>query len=311
MKIKPFKAALGFLILFLSIVLLFTTSGFVSWSIWLFVWQFWPVLFVVFGAAFIMYRWKLNIFLGSLIFIIIFVALSTSLWITWQDQYFNTQKFAERNGKDITTTRISNEIPKNMNFTDVKIRFGESRLNIFSLPDSESGFLYDGTHVSNFFILDQHLETVGEKAKLDLKTSPFINKLFGPKNINEMNIGFSPKIEYSFDISTGSSNINLDFSKLKVRNLNMDAAASDVDIHFGPNANSKVDIKSGASSIKLFLPQDLGIKIDSKTALTSKNFADFDMVKTNSGWQSPNWNKSKNRVDIKFESGISKVELVK
>ncbi len=313
MKIQPFKAAFGFLALFFSVILLLSTANIVSWGIWLFVWQFWPAIFVVFGMAFLMYRWKLNFFLGMASFALLFALIGAGLWITWQDQYFNTQKFAEVNGKNITETKITDEMPRNREIdgADVKFRLGESDLKINSLKEDEQGFLFDGTHISNFFTLNQRLELVGEKVKLNFRTSPFVNRIFGPKNINEINLGFSEAPNYSFDLETGSSNIDLNFEHLKVKNLGIDTAASNVAIHFSETADTKVDIKSGASTIKLYLPQTLGIKINSETALTSRNFGSFNMVKTQHGWQSANWDKAKNRVEIKLESGVSKIELAK
>lgn len=310
MKIQPFKAAIGFLTLFLSVILLLTTSGRVPWEIWLFVWQFWPMLFVIFGVAFLMRRWKVSIYLGVPIFVIIFAILSGSLWMTWKNQYFNTAKFAEMNGQSVTETTFSNELPRKIDQSDVRIRLGETNLKIDALPDSDSGFLYKGKHESNFFTLNQRLETVGESAKLSLRTSPFLERPFGPKNVNQIGLGFSPKIPYTFDLQTGSSTIDLSFESLKVKNLSLDTATSKIDVRFGKNANCKVKVKSGASSVKFHLPKDLAVKIISKSALTSKNFEDFGLIKKQNDWESKNWEGAKNKVEIDIDSGVSKVELV-
>lgn len=108
MKISPFRAAIGFLILFTSIILLLTTSNLTPWSIWLFTWNFWPMLFVLFGVAFLMKRWDLNFFIGLPIFAMIFAISGIGLWLVWENQYFDIDNFTEINEKNLTETRVSN-----------------------------------------------------------------------------------------------------------------------------------------------------------------------------------------------------------
>ncbi|RJO61545.1 hypothetical protein C4544_02310 [candidate division WS5 bacterium] len=311
MKINPFRAAVGFLMLFISIILLLTTSDLVPWSIWVFVWQFWPILFVVFGVAFLMKRWNLNFFIGLPIFIVIFALLGAGLWLAWENQYFNTDTFTEINEKNLTETRISNELPKKIEETDVKIVFGTSKINIGATSDANSNFLYDGTHKSNFFTLNQRLDTFGSSADLSFKASPFLKRPFSSKNINELKLNFSQKIKYSFDISSGASDIDINLNSLNVENLDIDAGASKVVIRFDKGKSIDVKVKSGASSVKFYVPEGLGLRISTKSAFTSKNFEDFGLVEKEGTWESINWEDSKNKANIKLEAGISKVELVK
>lgn len=310
MKIYPFRAAAGFSTLFLSVVLLLTTSGAVSWSIWLFVWQFWPMLFVIFGVAFLMRRWHFNFFLGMPVFILIFAIMSAGLWLTWRDQYFSADNFAGENTKEITETKVSNEMPKKTDKADVKIVFGASKIDLGVLPNENTNFIYDGTHKSNFFSLNQRMETIGDKARLTFKSSPFIKRPFNSKSINELDIDFSKVPEYSFDISTGVSSLDLDFQNLKLENLDLDAGASDIRLRFGNAVNCDVRVKAAASVIKFYIPKDVGVRVTSKSALTSNNFEDFGLVKSKKSWESKSWDEKKTKLNIDFETGASKIELI-
>jgi hypothetical protein len=308
MKIYSFRAAIGFLILFLSVILLLTTSGIIPWGIWLFVWQFWPMLFIIFGIAFLIKRWNLNFFVGIFIFTVIFGLMSTGLWLSWKNQYFNTDNFAEEN--TVTETRISNELSKKTETADVKIIFGAAKIKIGALEEENNGFLYKGNHNTNFFRLSEKLETVGEKAKLTLKTSPFIKKPFSPKSINELDINFSQKPEYSFDISSGASSFDLNFEKFKVKDLDIDAGASEMEIKMGEKSDSDIKVKSGANSLKFYVSKNSRIKISSKSALLSNNFEEIGLVKKNSSWESPSRESEKNKIDIDIDSGVSKIEIL-
>jgi hypothetical protein len=292
-------------------VLLLTTSGVVSWNIWLFVWQFWPMVFVIFGMAFLMRRWNMKFFVGIPLFVIVFSMLGVGLWLTWKEQYFNSENFAEMNVRGVTQTKLSNEIPKKVENADVRIAFGSSKMNVDAISDTASGMLYEGTHDSNFFTLNQKLEVIGDRAKLHLKSSPFIKKPFSSKSINELNLGLSQKPVYSFDIETGASNINLNLEKLKVSKLDVDAAASDLKVKFGKHDNIDVKVKSGASSLKFYIPKDVGVKIFSKSALSSKNFEDFGLAKERKAWESPDWKDAKHKINISIDAGVSKIEFLR
>lgn len=309
MKIHTFRAAVGFLILFLSGILLLTTSGLVSWELWFFVWQFWPMLFVLFGMAFLMRRWHIKFLIGIPIFLLFFAITSYGLWATWENKYFNTENFAEINGKNITETKISNEIPRKTEKADVRIIFGASKIKLGSLADAENNLLYSGKHISNSFSLNERLEVVGDDAKLTLKT-PISKKPFNSKSVNELNIDFSKVPKYSFDISTGVSSLDLDFQNLKVSNLDLDAGASDIKVKFGNSTSCDVRVKAAASVIKLYIPKDIGVRVTSKSALTSNNFENFGLMKTKKAWESKDWSKQKNKLNIDLESGASKIELI-
>lgn len=310
MKIYPFRAAIGFLILFLSCILLLTTSGLVSWELWFFVWQFWPMLFVLFGMAFLMRRWDVKFYIGIPIFLLIFAILSYGLWVTWENKYFNTENFAEINGKNVTETRFSNEMPKKTEQTDVRIIFGASKIALGSLPEAGNNLLYSGQHSSNVFSLNERLEVVGDSAKLTLKT-PISKKPFNSKSINELDIDFSKVPEYSFDISTGVSSFDLDFQDLKLKNLDLDAGASDIKLRFGNTTSCDVKVKAAASVIKFYIPKEVSVRITSKSALTSNNFEDFGLVKTKKFWESKNWDEGRTKLNINLESGASKIELIR
>lgn len=311
MKIYPFRAAVGFLVLFLSIILLLTTADVVPWNIWLFVWQFWPMLFVIFGMAFLMRRWNVSFYLGIPIFILIFGIMGTGLWKTWEDQYFNTENFAEENIKGMTESKVSNEMPKNTEKADIKIRLGAGDIKVGSIPDEGSTLIYTGTHNSNFFSLNQRLETVGKNAKVNFQTSPFIKRPFSSKGVNELNLSFSQKLDYTLEVESGTSDIDLSLEKLKISKLELDTGASNVTTMFGELGSTDVKVKSGASSLKFYIPKDSGVRVTSKSALTSNNFEDFGLVKTKKSWESKNWADAKNKINIELGSGASKIELLR
>lgn len=310
MKIYPFRAAVGFLILYFSIILLLTTTDFVSWNIWLFVWQFWPMLFVIFGIAFLMRRWKADFRLGIPIFILIFSMMGLGLWTTWKDEYFQTQNFAEENIKGISETKVVSEIPKTAKEADVKIRLGAGDIKVAPISEESSASLYEGKHSSNFFSLNQRVDNVGEEAKVLLSSSPFIKRPFSSKGVNELNLKFSKKLSYKFEVESGASDIDLDLQNLNVTNLDLDAVASNIMVKLPDQVSTDISVKAGASSLKFYIPKDSAVRVSSKSAFSSNNFDDFGLIKNKKFWESKNWNDAKNKIMIDLDSGVSKIELL-
>lgn len=310
MKIKPFQVAWGLLLFTLSVVLLLTTVEAVPWGIWLFVWQFWPMVFVIFGSSLLMKRRNVHFLPGMIIFIVIFLIFGGGLLLTWDTQYFNNQNFYNTDEKNIIENRISNELPQKTKDINVKMTLGAAEIKIDALSDEKSDLLYDGVHKSNFFNLNQKLDFFGDQAKLTLKTDPFIKRPFYSKSVNDISLNFSQKSEYIFDFESGASDIDINFEKLKVSKIKMDAGASKIVMKVGDKKDIDAEIKAGASSVKIYVPKNMGIKIDSKEVLTTNNFEEIGLIKKKNLWESKNLSEVKSSINLNFKTGASKVEIV-
>ncbi len=97
-------------IISIGIVLFANYNLGLGWGIWLFIWQFWPVVLVLFGLAFFMQVRRISFVAGTLIFSLIFVFFGTGLYLSWTNNYFNSADFQVKND-EVSEQSISNELP--------------------------------------------------------------------------------------------------------------------------------------------------------------------------------------------------------
>jgi len=69
----------GVFLLFLGIVFLLQTTGFLPWGLWGTLWRFWPVLIIIIGVGILLRRY--NVWLVSLLILVMFGAcLGIAAW---------------------------------------------------------------------------------------------------------------------------------------------------------------------------------------------------------------------------------------
>lgn len=71
------------LLIFLGIIFLLNNTGVVPWSIWSYIWQFWPVLIILLGIRILLGRsYGANLIIGILAVIILGAVLANALRLT-------------------------------------------------------------------------------------------------------------------------------------------------------------------------------------------------------------------------------------
>ncbi len=303
---KIFRAFWGLFLIFIGIILLLNTSFGLSWGIWVFIWQFWPIILIIFGLIFIFEARKVSFWTGLIILLVIFTSAGYGLYLSWQNKYFDNNNFALKN-EEIIEEKIANELPANIEEVKVKLNLGVSKTTISGSDDQS--LLYVGAHLSNFFHLNQKIHTTGRKAEVEIKTNPVFKTLFQPKAINDLNLSFSSKPNYEFEINTGASELDLNFEALKLKKIDISGGATKMKIKFGNIEDAEAEIKAGASLVKLEAPETSGIKIILKSALVTNNFEDLGLKKKDSGWVSPDYEDSERRIEVKIDAGASSVEI--
>lgn len=304
---KVFKALWGFFFIFIGVVLLLNSAFNLSWGIWAFIWQFWPLLLVLFGLAFILEFKKINYWLGMTVLLGVFCLAGIGLFFSWQHKYFDTQNYSQKDG-EVSEEKISADYPSGTK--EVKLNLNTGASNVKIAGDEAQAFLYQGKHLSNFFNLSQNLSVTGEKASLLLKTTPVIKTIFQPKSVNDLDLTFSGKPVYDLEIKTGASNIDLNLELLKTKKIDLESGASKIMVRFGKKENVRAEVDAGASSINLYVPKQSGLRITISSVLVSNNFEDIGLIKHDSEWTSTDWDKRSHQIDVDINAGASSVKII-
>lgn len=123
---------------------------------------------------------------------------------------------------------------------------------------------------------------------------------------NVANIKLNPNPIWNINIGAGASKLDFDFSKFKVKNLDIKGGAASMDLKLGqPIAgNTMVDVSTGVSEVNISVPASAACHITSKTGLSSKTFDGF-ASKGDNQYETAGFNNAPNKIYISLKGGVS------
>lgn len=294
---NPAKMFWGLLIVAFGVLILLANLGFLPLGFWWALWQFWPVLLVVLGLSLIFGR-KSNSASWIFLSITVILIVATGLISYHYPKVINY---------DHQTYSYSEEI-EDAESLALRVDFGAGGMNI-GASDTKliegKASTYTKTTLKRSGGIDTHV--IVDQAPM--KGWFFLNPdIYTKKNEIELNI--SDDLPLDLAINTGASSFDLDLSDLLLEKLDLDFGASDGKIKIGEKVNNvEVKIETGASSLKLYLPKEFGIKIESSSGISSNNFEEIGLNRSNGKWESDNYGKAEKKADIDLAMGASSIDV--
>lgn len=257
--------------------------------------QFWPLLLILFGISIIVRHLKFGwlIVLLSFLAAILFVYFFSFVPGTSKSNIFNQK---------IETYNFSSDLPQDVKQAKIIIDTGAVSLNASKTSDK----LIEGSLESRYFQPELDVTSENGTVTAHLKTIRF----GGWWGKNNLTLQITDKIPVEVVINSGASSINLDLTNISISNLEVNAGASSIDVKIGNiQNNAKVSISAGASTIDLQIPKDYGVKLISKTGLSSKSYEGFTQIEKDA-YQNENYNKDDvNKLEVNLDAGVSSIKL--
>lgn len=256
-------------LIFLGIVFLLNTTGVLSWDIWLYILNYWPVLLILTGLKMILGDSRLS---RIIIFIL---SLSVFLWIglcSYSRSNEIHNDFLPKITDLCQNTYIADSETKTENFLIERSQYPEAEeleyyinlgLSEFSINDGINEFInlqaeYTTNHSEP--IVSEVLN--GDILRIDVTEE---NRGLGFLNFNtskyHINIGSDLLSNIYITNGVGSGDIN--FTNQFLNNLSITTGTGDIDLEFGVNSLPTKDLtlKTETGSISLSLPPDTGYMI--------------------------------------------------
>jgi len=122
-------------------------------------------------------------------------------------------------------------------------------------------------------------------------------------------ISINRTIPLKVKMETGASDNYLDFTNAQLEELHLETGASSTEILLPEGcAFTSVHVESGASAIKIHIPQKVAARIKI-SGLIGKTIDTDRFIQNGEQYESPDYEKAKNRVEINVESGVGSVEI--
>jgi hypothetical protein len=274
-------------------------------------WKFWPLVLIIWGLTFFVKNNVIKSFLAAISGIILAVALFAffSYGFNFIDNSFSINDngiHLEVDG-DVDTTNYFEPFDRNIKNAELSFKAGAGS---FEIKDTTQGLISAVTNgVKNNFEMIKTFNDTGTVVQFKMKHKRFSFNDGEFKNKAIIKLNTLPDWNLNFDV--GAASVYLDLRKYKTDRINIKMGAASLKIKIGKKSKTtRLNLKSGASSVDVYVPDSSGCEITTHTALSSKDFKDFDRV--NSGlYRTDNFEKSKKKIFISVHSGISSIKVVR
>lgn len=188
---------------------------------------------------------------------------------------------------------------------DLRIDFGAGRLNVATGTNPE--IFIEGASSGE---VNQKVQRVNQKIEAHLKMPSADLPIFSTIDNLNWSLLLNPKIPLRIEIQTGASENLVDLRKLQVTNLKVSSGASSTKILLPEsNSSSMVYINAGAASIEVEIPTGVAARIHTQGALSSVSVDTSRFPKSQNFYQSPDYEESSNRIDVKAEIGVGSLVI--
>jgi len=291
----------GLIIIFIGICLLLTNFDLMSAESLAHIWRFWPVFLVVIGLS-IMAKGSGKILgglLGAIGFLILIGLFATFI-------YPPTRAYLTKESVDAKVTNISEPLSDGAELAKIDILAGATNLTIAG----GSSQLVEGRIESGFADISTKRSTENNTDTFKISSHGFSIPFYADKD--SWNLKVTDQLPIDLSINVGAVDANIDLSKTKVQKLDFKAGATDAEVTF-PSQMEKIEasFQAGASDIKLRIPGNVGLKINTQTGLSSKDFGAFDLKQEGNVYQSANFETAKNKIELTIKTGAASIELEK
>ena len=266
-----------------------------------FVWDIWPLIFILWGAKVIFkneyIRPVINavfgIFLGLMIFGVIHNIFAS---VEWSDYDYHRASRHEVYNQELDP-----------NVTRAELDF-KSGAGIFQI-NGGSNELIQGETYGNMADYDFTCDQTDDMAYIELRYQRTRFNLFKGKFRNRVDLNLSTVPVWDFKLNFGAAKAKFDFSDLKVKDIDINTGAANVWMKLGDKYSwTNVDVDMGVSGLKIEIPEDSGCRLYGDMVLISKNIR--GLSKRQSGfYETENYDYAKNKIEIKIDGGVSSLSV--
>ena len=293
----------GLLLVSLGVLLLLTTTGVVSFGIWLELANYWPLLLVLMGVELIVLQRPLLIRAG-----VIVLALAGAIVIA----SFSMPQYDHN--EPLRATYVEPLRDAETLYLDMAFIGGDVEL----ISDTPGADTPPRLLAADF--KSRPARVVRERSDGNIRfyvmsSGPFLRhssadgfttretRISIPIGLADWSLIVSPNVEVEIDISSVTTDLNLDLRNLNVRRLSVEAGMSDLRVQLPDEAGqTQVYIAAGAANVELVVPHGVAARIDVDAPLKSTWVNPVRFIETDDEYWSPGYLEARNRVSIDIEA---------
>ena len=267
-------------------------------------WQFWPIILVLFGIAMLVKNKVGKMVLASAAGITLAIIIFSSVKLTTNFIEGDFDVIFDDDG-EFTLTEYNEEYQSNISKAVFDLDGG---VGSFNISDSTNKLIYIRTDgLDNNFRLTKNEIDSTSKLYFKMKRTKFHFGKNKFKNKVDIALNENPTWDLNFDI--GAASVNLDLTKFKVESIDLNIGAASLKTKLGALAEkTRFDIDAGASKIEISVPEKAGCQLRMDDVLSSKNIDGFKFIKSGL-YRTEGFNEAKNKIFINIDCGVSSIKV--
>jgi hypothetical protein len=270
---------------------------------WSYVWEFWPVLLVLWGLSIIVNDTKIKpaitvliaLTFGGLVYGTVYnIVDDVDDTITWTDDDYEVRSHSEDFNSEISEAKLTLS----------------AGVGSFTVKGSTSK-LFKSTakgNVSNYTVRSNDR---GEKAFVNIEMEQANMLVFDGSLQNKMEVKLNKNPVWDLDLNLGAAKSYLDLSNYKVENVWLKMGAANTKIKLGDrHSNTELRVEMGAASLKVLIPKKAGCVLRGDMVLITKDLDGFEKLDSGN-YRTENFNDAEQKIKIILRGAISSFEVIR
>ena len=117
-------------------------------------------------------------------------------------------------------------------------------------------------------------------------------------------------IPLSLRFSTGASQSHIDLTELLVADLTLETGVSETRLVMPAHAGmTNARVESGVAAVYVTIPEGVSARISVQSGLAGVNINRDRFPRQKKGYQSPDYETSTNKIDLRIETGLGSIDV--
>lgn len=294
----------GGILVALGVLFILNNLNFLDFN-WWGIFRLWPMLLVLLGVTLLPIKNSIKIVLTLILLAVTITLLIANTSFFHPKTYHFNWDWSDNSEQsyDRGDQYFYEPFDKSISEATLKMEAVAGEFIVYDITSRLIEFEQDGN--IGPYVFSSRKNDKHQSINLSLK-----NARFHPRRlINEVEIKLNPNPVWNIYIESGAAKIDLDVTKFKTKNIDIEGGASSVYIKIGDlYSKTDISISSGASAITIVIPEDSGCELSTRTILSSKNFEDF--IRLERGlYQTENFDDARNKVFINIEAAVTSLKV--
>lgn len=299
----------GAILLSAGVVLLANTTDYLAWSVWFKIFSLWPVALIAVGIELLFKKSRLA-FVAILSPLLFFAVILGSAFL-----YESDLGEIYRGGR---TYHLSEDADSSFAQLDATIRLYSGDIQLSSGTDKLISAELEYLKKRPLVISKQDDLDQSFTLKITDRDSRRLGGRVGqrwfrrPSGQKRWEIKLTDQIPVSLNLYVRGGEANLDFSELKLQNLDIEARDSEVEVKIGDQAeDATAKILSRGSKVAVSVPEDMGLRIINRTKFSFSSFSWFALEEKEDGYQTPDFEQAARKLTLYLEGSLTELKMRK